>query len=257
MRQPLTKVKRLNPPKTPFQSNSVWLFQNIHTKQVIFSPHRVIDVFSWPSVFVNLQSKSALKQFPSPKRRMFPTSLRKDYWIPLVHAIFPTHLIANHVYKRLLDHRAWRLTSPPAASQLILPQKKRNQLSLNQIPTAIADLAHITHDIPAKMILNWNRKEERDWAKEWSQNIWHCAQGFKLSRGYRLGEYKFPQIGKRVRKELGWDGTLEPPRDLKEAIGRSKEIWEKMHAKSIRRLMMPLGLRQPRNPKPRRQQTAL
>src|SRR5579862_4529162 len=33
-----------NPPKTPFQSNSVWLFRNIHTNQVLFSPHRVIKV---------------------------------------------------------------------------------------------------------------------------------------------------------------------------------------------------------------------
>jgi hypothetical protein len=187
---------------------------------------------------------------------MFPASLRKDYWVPLVHAVFPTHLVANHVYKRLLDHRAWRLTSPLAPDQLLLPQKKRNQLALDQIPTSIADLAHITRDIPGKIILNWNRAEEREWAKEWSKNIWHCTQGFNLRRGYRVDEYKFPRINGRVRKELGWDGTLEPPKNLKEAVEKHKQIWEKMHAKFIRKSMLPPQLRQPRNPKPVRPQTA-
>ncbi len=167
---------------------------------------------------------------------MFPTTLRKDHWIPLVHAIFPTHLVANHIYKRLLDHRAWRLTSPPARNQLDKSKKQRNQEALNQVPTAIADLAHVTQNVDGKMILNWDRVEEKNWAKEWSENIWHCAKGFKLSRGYRLDGYKFPTIDKETRKELGWDGSDEPPRDLKDAVERHKTIWEKMHAKILSKL---------------------
>ena len=183
----------------------------------------------------NQQSKSALKQFPSPQRRMFPLALRKDHWVPLVHAVFPTHLIANHIYKRLLDYRAWRLTSPPSPSVLTLTKKRRNQLALNQVPTAIADLAHVTRGIEGKTIMNWAHLEERGWAREWSANIWHSRQGFQLKNGYRLEEYKFPKITEEIRKELGWDGTEEPPSDLKEAKERHKTIWEKMHAKIIRK----------------------
>jgi hypothetical protein len=168
---------------------------------------------------------------------MFPAALRKDHWVPLVHAIFPTHLIANHIYKRLLDHRAWRLTAPTSPTQFSLTKKRRNQLALNQVPTAIADLAHVTRNLEGKMIMNWNRVEERDWAREWSENIWHCPQGFALKRGFRLEEYKFPQIDRDVRKSLGWEGTKEPepPRGLKEAVKQHKTIWRKMHAKFLHR----------------------
>jgi hypothetical protein len=168
---------------------------------------------------------------------MFPFSLRKDHWVPMVHAIFPTHLIANHIYKKLLDYRAWRLTSPPALTQLSQSKKHRNQLALNQVPTAIADLAHVTREIEGKMILNWAHVEEKNWAKEWSGNIWHCAHGFMLKRGYRLEDYKFPKIGGNVRRQNGWDGSMEPPGDLKEAVVQHKMIWEKMHAKTIHKAM--------------------
>jgi hypothetical protein len=180
-----------------------------------------------------------LKQFPYPQKKMFPPSLRKDYWTPLVHAIFPNHLIANHIYKRLLDHRAWRLTAPPSVDQLNIPKKRRNQLALNQVPTSIADLAHVTKDIQGKMIMNWHRFEERDWAREWSENIWHCPQGFALERGYRLEQYTFPQIDEDVRKQMGWeeDPESEPPRNLEEARDQNKTIWQRMHAKWLSRSM--------------------
>ena len=218
--------------KLPFQSNSVWLFRNIHTNQVIFSLQRVLDVrfLFWQS---NVQNKSAVQQFPSPQRRMFPQALRKDHWIPLVHAIFPTHLIANHIYKRLLDYRAWRLTSPPALNLLSFTKKKRKEPSLDQVPTAIADLAHVTKNVEGKMILNWDRMVEKEWARQWSNNIWHCGQGFNLKRGYKIAEYTFPRITEETRKELGWDGKNEPPIDLKQAVERHTSIWEKMHAKTI------------------------
>jgi hypothetical protein len=183
------------------------------------------------------QCKSALKQFPSPQRRMFPLALRKDHWIPLVHVQFPTHLIANHIYKRLLDYRAWRLTSPPSQKELVMSKKHRNQLALNQVPTSIADLAHVTREIGGKMIMNWDRFEEREWAREWSENIWHCNKGFSLKRGYRIEAYKFPCIEDKVREEKGWDGSMEPPRDLNMAWEQHKTIWEKMHAKWIQKRM--------------------
>jgi len=193
-------------------------------------------ISSWNLSKAYQQTTSIEQQFPVPQRRMFPTTLRKDHWVPLVHAIFPTHLIANHIYKRLLDHRAWRLTSPPALSQLSKPKKERNQEALNQVPTSIADLAHVTKDIEGKMILNWDRVEEKNWAKEWSNNIWHCPQGFQLKRGYRIEGYRFPTIDQKVQHELGWNATGQPPRDLSEAVARHKAIWEKMHAKTLRRL---------------------
>jgi hypothetical protein len=166
---------------------------------------------------------------------MFPLALRKDHWIPLVHVQFPTHLIANHIYKRLLDYRAWRLTSPPSQKELVMSKKHRNQLALNQVPTSIADLAHVTREIGGKMIMNWDRFEEREWAREWSENIWHCNKGFSLKRGYRIEAYKFPCIEDKVREEKGWDGSMEPPRDLNMAWEQHKTIWEKMHAKWIQK----------------------
>jgi hypothetical protein len=156
--------------------------------------------------------------------------------MPLVHAQFPTHLIANHIYKKLLDYRAWRISSPPAVSELSKPKKQRNQESLNQVPTAIADLAHVTKDIDGKMILNWDRVEEKDWAREWSGNVWHTGKGFSLVRGYRIGAYEFPTIDEASRKKLGWDGNAEPPRSLGEAIERHGTIWRTMHSKTLTKL---------------------
>jgi len=179
---------------------------------------------------------------------MFPLPLRKDHWIPLVHAIFPTHLIANHMYRRLLDHRAWRLTNPPSITQLALTKKHRNEQSKNQVPTSIADLAHITKEVPGRMIMNWDRMEERYWAKDWSSNIWHADAGFKLKKGHKLDSYKWPAIDNKVRRQMGWVGGVEPPKDLAEARERSATIWKKMHAKQIRKAMAPLHRRKFRNP---------
>jgi hypothetical protein len=121
-----------------------------------------------------------------------------------------------------------------------MSKKHRNQLALNQVPTAIADLAHVTHELEGKMILNWDRVEQRDWAREWSENIWHCAKGFKLKRGFRIEGYKFPKIEEKTRRDMGWNGNLEPPRDLKEAVEQHKTIWEKMHAKQIHKQRMAI-----------------
>lgn len=95
--------------------------------------------------------------------------------------------------------------------------------------------------------MNWYRDEEKHWAREWSKNIWHCSKGWILNRGYKLEDYKFPNIPMSVRKERGWDGKLEPPRDLKKATEQSRGIWEKMHARFIRKHLAPLGSKLPRN----------
>jgi hypothetical protein len=93
------------------------------------------------------------------------------------------------------------------------------------------------------MILNWDRAEEKDWAREWSGNIWHCSRGFKLKRGYRIEGYEFPVVTKEARRELGWDGSGEPPVDLKDAKEQHKGIWEKMHAKVVRKRMTAIQRR--------------
>jgi hypothetical protein len=184
---------------------------------------------------------------------MFPVAIRKDHWIPLVHAIFPTHLIANHIYKRLLDHRAWRLTAPLEPSQLLITKKRRNQLSLNQVPTSIADLAHVTQNIDGKMIMNWDKLEQRDWARKWSRNIWHCPNGFNLKRGFRLEEYKFPQPTKREKSKWGWNGTNAPPKDLKAAVKKHNSIWQEMHAKRPGKVTDPLNSKEKKKSIPHRQ----
>jgi hypothetical protein len=88
-----------------------------------------------------------------------------------------------------------------------MPKKQRKQLELNQVPTAIADLAHVTSGLPGEMILNWDRVEEWDWAsREWSGNIWHCSKGFKLKRGNWIEGYMFPKLTEGARKEMQWEG---------------------------------------------------
>ena len=62
-------IKLPNPPKVPFQSNSVWLFRHIHTNQVIFSPHRVIKVPLAP-----LPRHSTSDRCLTKKRRLKPHS---------------------------------------------------------------------------------------------------------------------------------------------------------------------------------------
>lgn len=161
---------------------------------------------------------------------MFPRTIRKDLWIPLVHAVFPDHLIANHIYKKLLDYRAWRLTSPPSTTQLLLTKKRRNAESKNQVPTSIADLAHVTQDVPGRMIMNWHHFEERHWATAWARNIFHSPQGFPLERGHKLEKYKFPKVTAGVRRKMRWEGSAgEPPRNFKEAMEQHTQIWGAMH----------------------------
>jgi len=161
---------------------------------------------------------------------MFPRTIRKDLWIPLVHAIFPDHLIANKVYKNLLDYRAWRLTSPPSPKELLLSKKRRNAEARNQVPTSIADLAHVTQDVPGRMIMNWHHFEERHWARSWAKNIFHSPQGFPLARGYQIQNYKFPKITPGIRRKFSWEGKeREPPRNFQEAMAQHTEMFASMH----------------------------
>ena len=97
------------------------------------------------------------------------------------------------------------------------------------------------------MIMNWYRGEEKNWARQWSENIWHCSKGFILNRGYKLTDYVFPKITDGVREEKGWDGKMEPPRGFKKAMERHGGIWKRMHARFIRKSMVPLKSKLPRN----------
>jgi Transcriptional regulation of mitochondrial recombination len=161
---------------------------------------------------------------------MYPRKIRKDLWIPLVHAIFPDHLIANKIYKKLLDYRAWRLTSPPTPAQMLLSKKRRNAEAKNQVPTSIADLAHVTKEVPGRMIMNWHHFQERHWARGWAANIYHSPKGFDLVNGYKLQKYTFPKVTAGVRRKLGWEeSTGEPPRNLKEAVEQHTRIYGAMH----------------------------
>lgn len=112
-------------------------------------------------------------------------------------------------------------------------------MALNQVPEAIADLAHVTKSVRGLMILNWDRGEEKDWATEWSKNIWHSNDGFKLKRGYRVEDYKFPTLQDWQRKKLeggqGEEKLPEPPRGWVYAKRQHKRIWTKMHAKFVKR----------------------
>jgi hypothetical protein len=49
------------------------------------------------------------------------------------------------------------------------------------------------------------------------------SAGIRLKRGYKLESL--------LIRMTAWDGTLEPPRDLKRAVEKRKNIWETMHSK--------------------------
>jgi Transcriptional regulation of mitochondrial recombination len=200
--------------KSHIPSRNVWLFRNIRTNQVIISLRWVI------------QSKSYLRQFNFPQKGMFPVSLRRDHWVPLVHAQFPVHALARDVYNRLVTLRQWRLTSPTEPDTALPRKKDRNREGLNMVPTSVADLAHVTSRVKAKM--NWARGEERLWAREWGANVAHYGGGFDLDRGRKLGRYEFPgegdRIGEQVEPGRGEFGgrVLPQQRPLEKVEGQSE-----------------------------------
>ena len=112
----------------------------------------------------------------------------------------------------------------------------------------------MTKNLEGRMILNWDRPEEKDWAREWSANVWHSKEGFKSKRGYRIESYKYPTLQNWQRKKLGRnpakEALPEPPRGLEEAKEQNERMWMKMHPKFAKRVKPKIKrIKQAKKPK--------
>lgn len=109
-------------------SRNVWFFRNVITSQVILSPVRA------------LEQKRSMDQLPA-GRRLHPTKLRQDHWLPFAKASFASPDIMRRVYARLLQFRHWRAHDPVPLERRGMTTKARETLEMNQVPTSVADLA--------------------------------------------------------------------------------------------------------------------
>lgn len=149
------------------KSCDVWLYRNIITAQVVVSPARTL-----------LNSRS-MAQLP-PNRRLHPTALRKDHWVPLLRATFSSPAVMQQVYSRLLEYRRWRAEQPVPIERRSLTTKARRRLEINQVATSIADLAASCETFAKQdagtVRITWSNENEKVYATSWPVNVTH-AQG--------------------------------------------------------------------------------
>ncbi len=169
-------------PKSPFTtSRNIYIFKNIQTSQTIISPTAVLD------------NSRSLSQLPRPNRRLAPPALRKDHWIPLLKARFPTPDITRGVYSRLLEYRTWRtsertdFTIPSTAQFKALRKSARARLFQDQVGVSIADLAAVAEGVDGPVEVSWLEEGDKGWAERWSGNVVH-RQDLQVLRGFRLVE---------------------------------------------------------------------
>lgn len=161
-----------------FQSRDVWLYRNIQTSQVVISPSRTL-----------LNSRS-MAQLP-PNRRLHPTALRKDHWIPLLKASFSSSEVMKQVYARLLEYRQWRAQEPVPNARRTMTTKARRRLEIDQVATSVADLAASCTTFAGlktgRVTISWMNEEEKVYAKKWPSNISHVS-GLDVLRGFQVVE---------------------------------------------------------------------
>ncbi|OLL24378.1 hypothetical protein NEOLI_004162 [Neolecta irregularis DAH-3] len=109
---------------------------------------------------------------PSP-RPSAGTPLRKDHWLPLVHARFSSPDPARAVYDILALYRARR-------------SKSLKTLPHCSIPHTVADLADALHIVTAPVDLLWASPDDKLYARSWPKNARHLPRTLALTRGFRL-----------------------------------------------------------------------
>lgn len=157
-------------------SCDIWLFRNIQTSQVVVSPSKV------------MLNRRSMAQLP-PNRRLHPTALRKDHWVPLLKASFSNPAVMGRIYSRLLEYRQWRTEAPTPEDQLAMRIKARRRLQIDQVATSIADLSASCEVFEKSPItITWLNEIDKGYAKEWPTTVTHQA-GIDVKRGWEVVEF--------------------------------------------------------------------
>ncbi|CCG85188.1 Uncharacterized protein C18H10.17c [Taphrina deformans PYCC 5710] len=126
-----------------------------------------------------------MKQLP-PNRRLHPTALRKDHWVPLAKAQFSDSATMRQVYTRLLEYRTWRSKQPVPIELRHMTVKARRRLEIDQVATTVADLSASCASFANKgATIAWLNEEEKVYAKKWPANITHTS-GLDVVRGWSI-----------------------------------------------------------------------
>ena len=172
--------------RSPFvRSPDVWLFRNIITNQIILSPEKV------------LSNRRSMAQLP-PNRRLHPTALRKDHWVPLLKASFSSPEIKRQVYSRLQDYQKWRSEQPVPTEQLAMRTKARQRLQIDQVATSIADLAQSCHTFASDAVkISWLNQDDKNYASSWPENVSHHGD-LSLIRGWSVVEDSAARVNETI-----------------------------------------------------------
>lgn len=129
-----------------------------------------------------------MAQLP-PNRRLHPTALRKDHWVPLLKAEFKDSSTMRQIYTRLLEYRKWRSEEPVLIERRKMTTKARRSVEINQVATSVADLSAscATFAKNGPVSIRWLNPEEQVYAKRWPANVKHGA-GLSVERGYIIVE---------------------------------------------------------------------
>ena len=120
--------------------SEIYMYSHIHTNQVLYSLTR------------HLSNKRSMPQLAFFGKKTQPAHLRKDLWLPVCLAKFPTASAGNEAFKRLQEYKRLHETAYPIdlitekegrrVGQLMV-QKKRAKVLMNQKGNSIADLAEV------------------------------------------------------------------------------------------------------------------
>ncbi|EEB08256.2 hypothetical protein SJAG_03402 [Schizosaccharomyces japonicus yFS275] len=168
--------------------NIVSIFQNIVTKQVLYS--RGITMVP-RNILLQLQFAS---QTQVPKGTL-PANIRRDYWMPVFVSCFPTVSDADHVYENLLRYR--RLRAQLSSRNALLRKRRTEEQSDSQLSASIADF----HDIlvkrrfpPNSIPLLWPNNLLQERITDWPECVLHKILNVPSSIPLSIDKEKLQQI---------------------------------------------------------------
>ncbi|KAL9124728.1 MAG: hypothetical protein Q9217_005975 [Psora testacea] len=134
---PKKRVEQATPAK---YGQHIYMYNNIHTNQVVYSLTR------------HLNNNKSLAQLPFLGKKTRPAKLRKDLWLPYCLASFPSPYAGLEAYRALREYRRLHETAydPDIITEKygehrgqLLPTKKRGKVLMDQKANSIADLAAV------------------------------------------------------------------------------------------------------------------
>ena len=118
----------------------IYMYHNIHTKQVVYSFTR------------QLNNHDSLRQLPFLGKKTQPPRLRKDLWLPFCLTYFPSPHAGQEAFRKLREYRRLHETRYDLDSITVkegphtgnlMTTKERGKVLMNQKANSIADLAAV------------------------------------------------------------------------------------------------------------------